>query len=220
MKHESKSSYFWDNILDWYEENKRNFPWRQTDNAFHLLVAEFLLQQTHVRKVEEVYKQLISIYPTLDDLASAEVDEIEEIIKPLGLLYRAERMKDSAQMIISEYNGEVPKELEDLMKLPGVGEYIGEAVKSYGYDKKGIPIDTNVIRLFTRFFGLTSSNKRARNDRQLKNKIRDYYSGDIRKCNLAVLDFAAQICTASNPSCESCPIAEKCSEFNQSKKKG
>lgn len=210
--------YFWEHIIEWYEENKRNFPWRQTDNPFHVLIAEFLLQQTHVRKVEAIYQNLIFNYPTPNELADADVEEIRDIIKPLGLLYRAERMKHSAQIIIKEYNGEVPTKLEELMRLPGVGEYIGQAVKSYGYNKKGIPIDTNVLRLFTRFFGLTSNNKRLRNDKQLKNNIKDYYLGDIKKCNLAVLDFAAKICTASNPKCESCPISDRCFELNQKRK--
>ncbi|MFW6047425.1 MAG: A/G-specific adenine glycosylase [Candidatus Woesearchaeota archaeon] len=214
-------NFFWDNISNWYNNNKRDFAWRKTNNIYYLLLAEFLLQQTNVEKVEKVYYELITKYPKLNDLAKADVKELKKIIKPLGLLYRANRIKNSAKKILVDYQGKVPRRLEELKSLPGVGEYIGEAVRCFGFEEKAVPIDTNVIRLFTRFFGLASKKKRPRNDKKLKENIRIIYINiynknnniKIKKFNFAVLDFAAKVCKKSDPKCVFCPLSKQCYKY-------
>jgi len=153
--------FFWKTILGWYRYNKRIFPWRNTNNPFHILTAEFLLQQTNAEKVERIYNKMISKYSTPDKLAAAEVEEVKEVIKPLGLLYRAERLINAAEKIHKDYMGKVPESEEELEKLSGVGQYISDAVRCYGFNQKTIPIDTNVIRVFSRFYGLTSDKKKT-----------------------------------------------------------
>jgi len=213
------TEYFWDNILEWYKENKREFPWRNTENPFYILIAEFLLQQTNARKVENIYLKLISKYPKPVNLAEAEVEEVKNIIKPLGLIYRAERMIKSAEKISSKHEGNVPKKLDELKNIFGVGNYIAEAVRCYGFQEKTAPIDTNVIRLFTRFFGINSDKKRPRTDSKLKEKIKNLYryndSFSIKNKNLAVLDFAAEICSAYDPCCDLCTLSCKCSKYKK-----
>lgn len=203
---------FWDGIITWYGIYGRDYPWRRTVNPFHILIAEFLLQQTNVRKVQEVYEIFITKYPIPKQLADADISEVEGIINPIGLNYRAGRLKKSAEIICSDGKGEVPASADELRHLPGVGPYIADAVLCYAFGLKTVPIDTNVIRLFCRYFGLRSDKSRPRTDRQLSEKIRQHYRlfDSTRIPNLAVLDFAGIECTAKRPSCEQCCISAEC----------
>jgi len=209
-----KINYFWNSLFSWYEANKRSYPWRKTYNPFYILVAEFLLQQTNVRKVENVYYEIIKKYSTPKDLAYANEDDLKEILEPLGLLYRAERMINTSKVLMEDYDSDVPDRQSELLNLSGVGPYIANAVLCYGYNKKVVPVDTNVIRLFQRYFGLTSNKQRPRNDSELKNKINDLYNIDnYRKANLAVLDFASAVCKAKKYDCNICSLKNKCSFY-------
>ncbi|NRF96203.1 A/G-specific adenine glycosylase [Paenibacillus frigoriresistens] len=212
----SKESFFWTELLTWYTENGRHqFPWRNTKDPYHVLIAEFLLQQTHVRKVEEVYSQLLLNYPNISELAKANTLSLEGIIAPIGLKYRASRLIRTAQMICSQHNGIIPNNYNILRQFPGVGDYIANAVLCYAFDQPVVPIDTNVIRLFTRYFGYTSKNSRPRMDKELASKIRAHFDGmeSTRVANLAVLDFAGAVCTAKSPKSLQCPLSKKCLDF-------
>lgn len=212
----SEDSFFWKELLTWYTENGRHhFPWRNTKDPYPILLAEFLLQQTHVRKVEEVYEQLLLNYPDISELARADIVKMEEIIAPIGLKYRAERLIKTAKIISNEHYGKVPNDYNKLRKLPGVGDYIANAVLCYAFDQPVVPIDTNVIRLFTRYFGYTSKNNRPRMDKELASKIRAHFDGmkSTRAANLAVLDFAGLVCTAKNPNSLKCPLSQNCTDF-------
>lgn len=207
-----KRQEFWERLFKWYEKNSRTFPWRQTDNPFHVLIAEFLLQQTHVRKVEDVYNSMTERFPNPVDLLESKTEELREMMKPIGLYYRAERLKKSAQILCEEHGGYVPKDRFSLLQLPGVGSYIADAVLCYGYDQPTVPIDTNVIRVFSRYFGLKSNKSRPRDDKDLAASIREMYDFmDTKHANLVILDFAGLICTANRPKCDSCPLSEDCS---------
>jgi len=202
---------FWGCLLKWHNENARDYPWRRTKNPYYVLTAEFLLQQTHVRKVSEVYERFLSKYPTPRHLAAAELMEASDIIKPIGLTYRAERLKKCAEIICREFSGEVPNTAEQLRRLPGVGSYICDAVLCYAFGFSTVPIDTNVIRLFCRYFGFKSEKARPRDDALLAENIRNLYQFEnTRIPNLAVLDFAAAICTAKKPRCQNCPLRINC----------
>lgn len=164
--------------MAWYSKHGRHhFPWRNTKDPYRILLAEFLLQQTHVRKVEEVYEQLLRKFPDLYGLTRANIDTVEETIAPIGLRYRAERIIKIAKKVSSQHNGKVPNNYNELRKLPGVGDYIANAILCYAFDQPVVPIDTNVIRLFTRYFGYTSKNPRPRMDKELKSKIRTHFEG-------------------------------------------
>lgn len=205
---------FWLNLLYWYNRYQRDFPWRNTSSAYEVLIAELLLQQTHVRKVETVYCQLLNSYPDIPSMAGADVNKVQEIIKPIGLKYRAERLIAIANIIQNSFRGQVPNDKKYLAKLPGVGDYISDAVLCYAFNKPTVPIDTNVIRLFTRYCNLTTTKSRARCDKKLADDIRYLYVfKNTRTPNLAVLDFASAICTAKNPSCNKCLLNSGCS-FN------
>lgn len=210
-----KTPLFWITLRQWFKQNQRIYPWRNTKNPYHVLVAEFLLQQTHVRKVQEVYNSLLSSFPTVQQLSKASESNLIEIISPIGLIYRAFRIKSTAFQISTNFNGNVPDKYDMLIKLPGVGDYIANAVLCYAYHKNTVPIDTNVIRLFIRFFDLKSDKSRLRTDKILASKIRDLYifNFDFKTANLAVLDFAGIICTTVNPKCKECPLNIQCNYY-------
>ncbi|QOT08458.1 A/G-specific adenine glycosylase [Paenibacillus sp. JNUCC32] len=213
----SEDYFFWRELLAWYAENGRHhFPWRNTKDPYRILLAEFLLQQTHVRKVEDVYEQLLFNYPNLSDLSKANIVTLEGIIAPIGLKYRAARLIKTAEIICSQYNGKVPNDYNELRKLPGIGDYIANAVLCYAFDQPVVPIDTNVIRLFTRYFGYTSKNRRPRMDKELASKIRAHFEGmgSTRTANLAVLDLAGLICTAKKPHSTECPLSRYCLDLS------
>lgn len=209
-------SFFWRELLAWYSVNGRHhFPWRNTRDPYRILLAEFLLQQTHVRKVEKVYEQLLLKYPKINELAVANIEALEKIIAPIGLKYRAVRLKKTAEIICSQHNSIVPNNYNELRKLPGVGDYIANAVLCYAFDKPVVPIDTNVIRLFTRYFGYTSKKSRPRMDKELASKIRLHFEGmdNTKAANLAILDFAGAVCTAQNPKSTECSLSKYCLDY-------
>lgn len=210
-------NYFWDQIINWYSNNKRNFAWRKTQNPYFILVAEILLQQTNAEKVEPVYLKIIKEYPEFNELAKANLSKLEEIIKPLGLVYRAENLIKCAKIIRNKYNGRFPDKKVKLMELPGVGDYISNAVLCYAFNEEVVPIDTNFLRVFTRIDGFDSKYSDKSRDKDLIAQIQDYYKFDsynrkleFKEYNFAVLDFADKVCRARNPRCNSCCLKAKC----------
>lgn len=196
-------NYFWDQIMNWYSNNKRNFAWRKTENPYFILVAEILLQQTNAEKVEPVYLKVIKEYPELNDLAEANLNKLKEIVKTLGLVYRAENLIKCAKIITDKYNGEVPDEISKLKELPGVGDYIADAILCYAFNQEEIPIDTNFLRLFTRIDNFESKYADKSRDKDLIAKIKSYYKFDsynrkleFKEYNYAILDFASKECRA------------------------
>lgn len=205
---------FWFCLLYWYYLNKREFPWRKTNSAYKILIAEILLQQTNARKVEEVYSNIITNYPSAHELSCAEIDRLTSIIQPIGLTYRAERLINIAHRICADYSGRVPNDADRLTALPGVGDYISDAVLCYAYNKPTVPIDTNVIRLFTRYHSLSTAKARARCDRDLAENIRAMFIfKNTRIPNLAVLDYASSICKARAPKCGHCILNQDCAFY-------
>ena len=199
-------------LLAWHAENKRTFSWRETKNPFHIFIAEIMLQKTDVTKVSKVYDKFIKKYPTSQVLASAELDELRKELALLGIHKRAERLKRAAEKIVLEYGGVVPSKKEELLKFPGVGEYIANAVLSFAFNKDVPIVDTNIIRLFERVFGIKSSKSRPRNDRIIWEFASQLVpKGRCKEYNQALLDLAASFCKCKNPHSDICPENILCS---------
>jgi A/G-specific adenine glycosylase len=210
-----RKEYFWKKIMNWYSENKREFSWRKTQNSYRIFIAEVLLQQTNAEKVEPAHIKIAKKYPSIKELAEAELKELKDIIRPLGLIYRAKNLIKCAQIIEENYNGEVPENKDQLKGLPGVGNYIADAILCYSFDQDTIPIDTNFLRLFSRFDNLKSSYSNKKDDKNLISKIEKYYKTvrNYRDHNFAVLDFSSQVCKSRNPNCQECCLKNKCFYF-------
>lgn len=218
MKDESKQwipepeyiRIFRNKISRWFERNKRIYPWRNTRDPFRVLIAEIMLRRTKADQVKEVYQRLFAEYPDIRALAKAKNKKLERILYHLGLKWRRSAFRTIAQELREKYQYRVPETREELMTLPGVGEYVAGAVLSIAYNKKEWIADSNIVRLFKRYFGINTS-KEGRRDKHVIEIAKVYSSGrNPRKSNLAILDFTALICIPKNPKCSLCPLTSSC----------
>lgn len=212
-RHHSKSKKIIGNLLlDWWEKNKRHFPWRRRKQPYAVLVAEMLLRKTTAKQVEKMYRSFLKKYPTPKALSEADENDLNKILTPLGMEHRrASLFIKFGRAVTEDYNGKIPSSDKELLKLPGVGLYATNAVLSFSHNKNVPMVDTNFIRVIERVFDLTSSKARARNDSRIWE-----FAGELipnkksREFNLAVLDFAATVCKPQNPECSACPIIQIC----------
>lgn len=200
-------------LVKWYNENHRDYPWRNTNDPYSILIAEKLLQQTSVNEnVIKVYNHILSKYPNTRSLSCAEPDDLIPIVAPLGLNYRAYELVKLARVIVERYGGEIPDNLARLIELPGIGEYIARAILcfSYGHD---VPIvDTNISRLVYRIFGWQGKmpSNPARVRRLIIQVEKFMVKGKAKIINLAMLDLCSSICSIKEPNCLICPISNEC----------
>lgn len=200
-------------LLDWFIENHRDFPWRESRNPYYILIAEKLLQQTAVgERVITAYSTIISLCPTLQSLSQAKEEDLSQIVEPLGFHYRARELIKLARVIETEYYGELPKDYSKLIALPGIGEYTARAVLSFAYEQDIAIIDTNVARFLFRVFGIDSPmpSNPARNKLLENLATLVLPNGKSRNFNLAILDLCAAICRPQNPKCVICPVNAIC----------
>ena len=199
-------------LLDWFEQNGRSFPWRETDDPYKILIAEKLLQQTAVNeKVVAAYELILNRHPTVEHLARASAKDLAPIISPLGFKYRAKELPLLAKALVRTEAGNVPHHLDSLLSLPGIGDYSARAILSFAHNQDVPIVDTNIARLLYRIHGipgLIPSNP-ARNKRLIDLAARLIPKSRSREFNLAALDLCASICTR-RPNCVACPIGEQC----------
>ena len=205
-------------IIKWYKENGRDFPWRKTKDPYRVLVAEKLLQQTSVRaSLIELYELLVERYPSPQQMAKANLDELRRLIQPLGLHYRAGDLIHMSCDIQEKFDGNVPASREELLSIYGVGEYSARAVLSFAYDKDVVVVDTNVARILFRVFNLQgkfpSNPARNRNLSEIASNLLPLTKAKI--FNWAMIDLGALICIPSRPMCDRCPVAMICLYFQK-----
>ncbi|MEB3884087.1 A/G-specific adenine glycosylase [Lyngbya sp. CCY1209] len=215
MATEAEAHWFRERLLAWGEENRRDFPWRRTANPYRLLVAECLLQKTTASQVAPVYEELLERYPTVEDLAIADPDDLLELLRPLGLLKRAASLRSAARTVVEKYGGEVPDSEAELLNLPGVGLYAARSVLAHAFGKPVAVLDANVARILGRFFGLEGGRIKSREKAlwQLADDIAP--ETNAGRWNLTLLDFGALTCTARKPKCPDCPLRERCRYANE-----
>lgn len=200
-------------LLSWYENYKRDFPWRHTSNPYNIIIAEKLLQQTIARdSVVTAYEELITKYPLPSDLAIADIKELENIIRPLGLLYRAHELKTMARELAERHNDQVPNSLNELLALTGIGSYCARAVLSFAYGQSVSIVDSNVARFLYRLYGIDGAiPANPARSKRIISLATDLLPPDKgRDFNLAILDLCSKICRLSSPSCTECPILCYC----------
>jgi A/G-specific adenine glycosylase len=211
----SEIKWFRTQLSKWSAANVRDYPWRRTTEPYHLLVAESLLQKTDADTVAPIYKLFLERYPTLKDLAAAELEDIAKILEPLGLFFRARRLQDCARIILKDYDGKVPQDQKHLLKLPGIGDYTARAIGSQAFSQPLAVLDANVARIFERFFGLRG--ERVKSRCKILWGAADLVAPKkaVGKWNLALLDFGALVCKAPTPDCDRCPLSAKCHWFDR-----
>lgn len=143
---------FQQKIIRWYQENKRNLPWRRTGDPYHILVSEIMLQQTQVDRVIPKYEEFLLRFPTIHELAQAPLSEILRLWSGLGYNRRAKYLLDLAKTVVSKYDGHLPKSVEKLRTLSGIGEYTASAIMCFVFKQKSPAVDTNVRNVLEQEF--------------------------------------------------------------------
>ena len=198
-------------LIKWGKNNFRAYPWRFTDDPYHILIAEVMLHRTQAPQVLPVYERFIDKYPDIISLAKSKKEELHSILYSLGLRWRIDLIMDMSLELIEKFDGQVPREKSDLLSLPGVSEYVASAVRCFTWNLPEPTIDTNTVRVTGRIFNLEIKDSSRRNPlfRKLIKVLVDL--DEPRAYNYALLDLAAQVCTkAREPACEVCPIRNFC----------
>jgi len=209
---EEKVRFFREKILSWARENLRDFPWRRALDPYVVLVTEKMLQQTDFGHVRKVWQEFFKRFPTMRDLALASEEEIALILRPLGLWrQRARQLKALATTLLTKYGGSVPCRYEDLVSLPGVGDYVARATLLFACGVPTYLIDVNSRKVVSRFF----LHPRGGSDREIAEILRLATPRDPAESRVfgwGIIDFSALVCTRK-PKCYRCPLAERCSYY-------
>jgi A/G-specific adenine glycosylase len=201
-------------LLQWYQEHQRDLPWRATDDAYAILVSEIMLQQTQVERVLPKYRQFLTAFPTLADLAAAPTADVISVWVPLGYNSRAVRLQSIARQVIAEYDGRIPDTIDELLRLKGIGRYTAGAIACFAYRKQVATVDTNIYRVLHRIFlGLEQPEAQVNNEQMLRMAESVMPAGEAYDWNQALMDLGATICTSANPQCIRCPLQETCAAY-------
>ncbi len=139
-------------VLDFFQKNKRDFPWRDTTNSYHILISEVMLQQTQTYRVEPKYQEFIKRFPNFEALTKASLADVLKVWQGLGYNRRGKYLWESAKMVIDQYNGKLPDSIEELQKLPGIGYATACSIAAFAFNQPTIFIETNIRSVFIHFF--------------------------------------------------------------------
>ena len=205
-------------ILKWYDLNKRSLPWRKKvsleKKQYYTLISEFMLQQTQVSTVIPFFNRFIKSLPSLNSLAKVNEKKLIKLWEGLGYYSRARNLKKTAQVVIKNFDGKLPNNFEDLLKLPGIGNYTANAILAIAYNKPYIPLDGNIERVLKRYLYLKKE-KEIQKDNLVQKKI--IFGTTLRSSDYAqaLMELGAIICKPNNPICDKCPIRKKCKSYKK-----
>ncbi len=201
-------------IQNWFQEQGRSLPWRQTKDPYKIWISEIILQQTRVVQGWEYYERFVTRFPDVCSLADAPEDEVLRMWQGLGYYSRARNLHAAARMVVE--SGAFPSTRETLLALPGVGEYTAAAIGSIAYDLPLAVLDGNVYRVLSRYFAIETpidTTEGCKQFRALADEMLD--SNHPGMYNQAIMDFGALQCVPQHPDCAVCPLREGCLAFSQ-----
>lgn len=206
---------FQKSLIDWHLQNgRRNLPW-QTGNPYHVWLSEIMLQQTQVKTVIPYFLKFISRFPTIQDLAAAQIDDVLALWAGLGYYRRAHHLHQAAIMIASEEGGRFPETFKKTILLPGIGRSTAGAILSFAFKKPYPILDANVKRVLARVFGIKDDTNKSQTTKWLWQKADELISQtEPQRYNQAIMDLGALLCSPKNPNCQACPIQGACVAFN------
>lgn len=198
-------------LINWYSDNKRDLPWRNTTNPYFIWLSEIILQQTQVAQGLPYYNAFTTNFPTVFDLAKAEEQEVLKLWQGLGYYSRARNLHASAKYIVEELNGEFPNTFDQIIKLKGVGDYTASAIASICFNEATAVVDGNVYRALSRIYGIDTPINTGKGFKQFKTLAQQLIdTKQPATFNQAVMEFGARLCKPKNPDCISCPFNTKC----------
>jgi A/G-specific adenine glycosylase len=201
-------------LLSWYRRHGRDLPWRKTDDPYHILVSEIMLQQTQVDRVLPKYAEWLDKYPSMAVLASAPEQEVTRTWYPLGYNIRPRRLQTIAREAVANYGGALPSDEATLLSFKGIGAYTAGAIRSFAFRERAAILDTNVARVLFRVFVASGDPKSHAMKRHLWTLSATLMpSRHVFDFNQALMDFGAMVCVARNPKCLICPMAKSCRAY-------
>ncbi len=203
---------FTEALLQYYNKEKRELPWRQDTNPYHVWISEIMLQQTRVEAVKSYYQRFIEALPDVEALAEVDEERLLKLWEGLGYYSRARNLQKAARIVAEEYGGVIPGTREELLRLPGIGSYTAGAIASISYGGAVPAVDGNVLRVLSRVFadGRDIGMPRVKKDYEalLGTSMSREYPGEF---NQAMMEVGAMVCVPNGqPRCESCPLSSFC----------
>ncbi len=201
-------------LINWYSINKRDLPWRNTNNAYFIWLSEIILQQTRVEQGLQYYLRFIERFPTIKQLADASEDEVLKLWEGLGYYSRARNLHFAANQIVELNNGVFPSDFDNILKLKGVGKYTASAIASFAFALPYPTIDGNVYRVLSRLFTESTPINSSSAPKIFETLVMVYFNKQKpAEFNQAMMEFGALICTPANPKCPDCPLRNYCMAF-------
>jgi A/G-specific adenine glycosylase len=210
---EDDTAFFRDSLLSWFRKNRRKYPWRKKSATnYQRIIAEVLLKRTTAKAASEFFIHFIIKYPSWKTLSCASESELQKDFKPIGLWKQRARDIKKLSQILAASNGKFPRIKKEILKLPGVGQYVANAVLLFCYKEKVPLLDSNMARVLQRFYGYEKSklviNKMVM---ELAGLVLDV--DDPLSLNWAIIDFAALICHYRYPRCDECDLRIRCKYY-------
>ncbi|NRA91179.1 MAG: A/G-specific adenine glycosylase [Psychroserpens sp.] len=203
-------------LTNWYSDNKRNLPWRNTKNPYFIWLSEIILQQTQIKQGLPYYETFVNRYPTVFDLANATEESVLKTWQGLGNYSRARNLHASAKFIANDLNGVFPTNYKDIKALKGVGDYTASAIASICFNEPTAVVDGNVYRVLSRYFGIDTPINTTKGIKEFKLLATELIElenpGDY---NQALMEFGATHCKPKNPYCFDCPFSNSCVAYNK-----
>ena len=211
-------------LLEWYRQNKRSLPWRDTGDPYDVLLSEIMLQQTRVEAVISSFQRFRKEVPDIASLAKLDEERLLRLWEGLGYYSRARNLKKCAQQITELHDGKIPKDQEKLLSLTGIGPYSAGAIASIAYDLPYPAIDGNVLRVMARYLGIREDIRLEEVKRKITDVVKRHYDpslsreeGHYRDLSQAFMELGALVCLPNGkPDCEHCPFSENCYAHAQS----
>jgi A/G-specific adenine glycosylase len=205
-------------VLNWYEANGRQLPWRSSQDPYRIWISEIMLQQTTVAAVVPYFERFLKRFPRLSDLASAPEDDVLRLWEGLGYYSRARNLHRTAIQIVQEHRGRFPSHVDDLRSLPGIGRYTAGAIASFAFNQPAAIVEANTERLYARLCGIEEDIRKSASQKRLwdfaESIVPQIHPGTF---NQALMDLGASICRPTVPLCDSCPVSRYCTSFRLSK---
>lgn len=208
---DEETKEFQDQFIQWYEQEKRNLPWRYNRDPYRIWISEIMLQQTRVDTVIDYFYRFMEWFPTIEELATAPEEKLLKAWEGLGYYSRARNIQAAAKQIMSEFDGKMPQTPEEISSLKGIGPYTTGAIASIAFGLPEPAVDGNVMRVVSRLFCIEADIAKASSrkifDEAMRKIIDETYPGEF---NQAMMDLGSAICTPTSPKCEACPIQAFC----------
>lgn len=198
-------------LLRWYDQNKRNLPWRDCGDSYKVWISEIMLQQTRVDQATPFFLRFINEFPTVFDLAESSQDRLLKTWEGLGYYSRARNLHAAAKEIVARFNGNLPESYTELLELKGIGPYTAAAISSICFNEYRAVVDGNVIRVLSRLYGIEDDTRSSRTLNEIQTFASELLDterpGDF---NQAVMELGATVCSPKHPSCMQCPWKHDC----------